>query len=557
VVLTIPLLKGKWCYPMIENTRQGILDLLVDLVKVPGISATPAEVETGRFIHSRLNELPYFRENPENLLLLPIPGDPFGREVVIALVVSATAAKRTVILTGHYDVVGTADFGPLEDLAFSPLEYTEAIKGTSLVKDAEKDLRSGDYLFGRGVMDMKCGLAAEMALLAEASKVPSNMDVNLLFLAVPDEEVGSAGMRAAVPMLSELQDERGLDFLGAVLTEPGNAGAPGEEGEFIFLGAVGKLMPFFYCVGKGSHVGKYFEGFNASLLAANILLLVEGNPALAESSKGETSPPPACLFIRDIRDGYSVTLPDRAAVFFNLLTLEKTPAEVIPEMKKIAGEAFKRSLDQVRKSASEMDEAFEGSEPEVLTFEEFASRTAAAVGGDAKGRIRELVEAMDPSMDDRQRSLAIVTEMLSWAPPSSPVIITGFLPPYYPHRRNGSENEGDRRMRKVADRVIDTAKNRFGVDMTLREYFAGICDLSYMGFQGSSFDVLCMASNTPGWGSVYRLAMKELMGLHIPVLNLGPSGKDPHKPTERLRLSYSLEIFPELLREAVISMGKV
>lgn len=45
------------------------------------------------------------------------------------------------------------------------------------------------------------------------------------------------------------------------------------------------------------------------------------------------------------------------------------------------------------------------------------------------------------------------------------------------------------------------------------------------------------------------------MGLDIPVLNLGPSGKDPHRPTERLCLSYSLDIFPILLREAVVSLG--
>jgi arginine utilization protein RocB len=69
-------------------------------------------------------------------------------------------------------------------------------------------------------------------------------------------------------------------------------------------------------------------------------------------------------------------------------------------------------------------------------------------------------------------------------------------------------------------------------------------------------DMLCVASNTPGWGSVYRVALGELKALDIPVLNLGPSGKDPHKITERLRLSYSLEVFPGLLREAVLSLAR-
>lgn len=540
---------------MIDNTRQGILDLLIELAGVPSISCSPAEAGMGRFIHARLSGLPYFRERPEDILLSPVPDDPFGRGVVMALAQADPPTLDTVIITGHYDVVDTADFGPLEHLAFSPVEYTEKLRERGLDGEAGRDLETGDYLFGRGVMDMKCGLAAGMALLSEAAGSPGSMKVNLLFMAVPDEEVNSAGMRAAVPLLVDLQENRGLRFLGSILTEPSSAGAPDAKDEVISLGSVGKLMPFFYCAGTGSHVGQYFEGFSASLMASHCSLLVEGNPSLADRSRGETVSPPACLFMRDFRDGYSVTLPDRAAVFFNLLTLEKTPSDIVREMKAIGEKAFTRAIEQVRDSALALGVSFEGFEPRVITFEEFVSAAAAAVAGDIKQKIRETVSEMDPSMDERLRSLALVTEMLSWDPPASPVIITGFLPPYYPHRSNGGETEGDKRVRRVAERVAGTAEREHGVKFSTREYFQGICDISYMGFQGSAFDVFCMAANTPGWGSIYRLALKEMMGLDVPVMNLGPRGKDPHKPTERLCLSYSLEIFPQLLREAVVSFG--
>ncbi len=541
---------------MVENSRQGILELMIDLVKIPSVSCSPGEAEAGRFIHSKLMTLPYFREHPENNRLIPVPDDPFGRGVVLAIAEADPPTRDTVILTGHYDVVDTGDFGPLEHLAFSPAEYTEKLREKGLEGDAGRDLNSGDYIFGRGVMDMKCGLAAEMALIAEAVCSPGKLKVNLLFLAVPDEEVGSAGMRAAVPLLAALQRSRELRLLGAVMTEPASAGAPDAEDEVISFGSVGKLMPFFYCVGTGSHVGQYFEGFNASLLAAHCMLLVEGDPSLADSARGETVPPPACLFSRDLREGYSVTLPDRAAVFFNLLTLGKTPADVVREMKIIAEKAFENAVDQIRKSAFERGAFFREFKPLVLTFEEFTSATAAALGTDIKEKIREVVRGMDPSMDDRLRSLGLITEMLSWVPPASPMMITGFLPPYYPHRSNGEVTAGDKRIRRVAERVMEVAKRDHGVRMSTREFFQGICDLSYMGFQGSAFDVFCMAANTPGWGSIYRVALREMMELDVPVMNLGPSGKDPHKPTERLCLSYSLEVFPELLREAVAAFGE-
>ena len=540
---------------MIENSRQGILELLVDLVSVPSISCSQAEVEMGRHIMSRLSELEYFRDHPDSLRLEAVPDDPSGRGVVLALVEANPPTPDTVILAGHYDVVDTDDFGPLEDLAFSPLEYTAALAEKGLEGEAGDDLRSGDYLFGRGVMDMKSGLATAMALLAEAS-AGGLFRTNLLFIAVPDEEVGSAGMRAAVPMLARMQENRGLRYLGAIMTEPPSAGAPDAEDEVISLGSVGKLMPFFYCVGMGSHVGQYFDGFSASLLASHCSLLVEGNPALTDSAREETAPPPSCLFMRDLRNGYSVTLPDRAALFFNMMTLRRTPSDVIKEMKAIAEKAFRNAIEQLEESAAELGRKSPVITPAVVTFGEFASSTMESLGEDIKERIRKTVKAMDPLMDDRLRSLALITEMLAWTGHPAPMIITGFLPPYYPHRENAGESAGDLRARKVAQRVVEIARKNHGVAMSIREFFQGICDLSYLGFQGSAFDVFCMAANTPGWGSIYRIALKEMMGLDVPVLNLGPSGKDPHKPTERLCLSYSLEVFPELLREAVKAFGE-
>lgn len=542
--------------PIMENARQAILELLLDLARIPSVTRSAGEVEAGRFIHSWLSGKDYFRDHPDNIRFIPVPGDSFGRGAVMAVVEAEPAVEETVILTGHFDVVGTEDFGPLEGLAFSPLEYTAALKERGLEGEAGEDLESGDFLFGRGVMDMKCALAAEMILLSEAASNPSSLGVNLLFLAVPDEEVGSAGMRAAVPALAEIRKERGFEYLGAILAEPGGAGAPGAEGEAVFLGSAGKVMPFFYCAGIGSHVGRYFDGLSASLLASHVSVLVEGNPLMADRSGDETAPPPACLYLRDIRDGYSVTIPDRAAVFFNYMTLSRAPAEIMGEMKKVAVEACDAAFEQVRSSGTRLGAAFDIPPPRVVTFEEFAHETDRVLGGVAKPRIRELVEAMDPALDDRRRSLAVVTKMLRWNPPAVPLVIVGFLPPYYPHRFNEGKSGGDRRIRKAAESVVGTARRDHGVDLSMKEYFAGICDLCYLGFQGSAMDMLSVASNTPGWGSVYRIALGELKKLDVPVLNLGPSGKDPHKATERLRLSYSLEIFPRLLREAVLSLAR-
>jgi arginine utilization protein RocB len=55
------------------------------------------------------------------------------------------------------------------------------------------------------------------------------------------------------------------------------------------------------------------------------------------------------------------------------------------------------------------------------------------------------------------------------------------------------------------------------------------------------------ARNMPGWGKLYSLPTDALAELDIPVLNLGPLGRDAHKNTERIHLRYTLEVFPHLL----------
>ncbi|MDK2846319.1 MAG: hypothetical protein PWR18_921, partial [Synergistales bacterium] len=73
----------------------------------------------------------------------------------------------------------------------------------------------------------------------------------------------------------------------------------------------------------------------------------------------------------------------------------------------------------------------------------------------------------------------------------------------------------------------------------------------YCGFEGGAEEIQTVGENLPGWGKLYRFPEKDLLKLDIPVLNLGPFGKDAHKNTERIHLPYSLEVYPRLLKEAV------
>jgi arginine utilization protein RocB len=91
----------------------------------------------------------------------------------------------------------------------------------------------------------------------------------------------------------------------------------------------------------------------------------------------------------------------------------------------------------------------------------------------------------------------------------------------------------------------------------VREHFEAISDLSYMGFQGNKDDLVPLAANTPGWGEVYDLPLDTLLKLDVPVVNIGASGRDAHKYTERLDLKYYLGAYPDLFRSFVKRVSKM
>jgi arginine utilization protein RocB len=131
------------------------------------------------------------------------------------------------------------------------------------------------------------------------------------------------------------------------------------------------------------------------------------------------------------------------------------------------------------------------------------------------------------------------------------MIVVGFLPPYYPHKTNKREIESEKKMLAAVEEIIKEAKDEFGEILAISEHFASISDLSYLGFQGEKDELVPLALNTPGWGIIYDIPLDDLLLLDIPVVNLGPMGKDAHKFVERLELDYSLDVVPKLLKSLI------
>lgn len=92
--------------------------------------------------------------------------DDYERYNVLAYVKGKKGnSNRTVILMDHMDTVGIDDFNQLKDLACRPDKLMEALKTENMYEGAKIHLDSGDWFFGRGVLDMKSGVASHLYLL--------------------------------------------------------------------------------------------------------------------------------------------------------------------------------------------------------------------------------------------------------------------------------------------------------------------------------------------------------------------------------------------------------
>ncbi len=539
---------------MSDHSKQALYRLLLDLASIPSVSpSSENENRIAGFIHSSFLDLPYFREHPEDLRLLPLEGDPLGRHLVFAMVRSSVETPDTVVLMGHMDVVGTEACGSLAPWAFQPEEYTRRIAGADISEDARKDLETGEWLFGRGLADMKSGVAAGMDLLIEAARNRCKYNANVAVLFVPDEENNSSGMLSASSCLARFQKEEGLRYLACIDLEP--TFATGDEARpTIYLGSIGKINPFFFCAGKETHVGEYYEGFCAAPIISRINLMLDGNPEYADTLFGKAYPPFGCMRQMDLRREYSATIMTRAFAFYSYLTATRLPGQILSLMNGIAMEALRSAIDQNAANASafaDMGGSCSSSRkwvPTVLTFGELSGRAKEILGEGYEQYIDETLGSAPKGADERVRAAVLVEAMVGLCGIPGPMVVTGFLPPWYPHRANLGATHGENIMEKAASETALEMESRFEETLEIRPFFEGVSDLSYCGFQGDSSEMDIFAGNMPGWGRTYRLPTEALADLDIPVLNLGAVGKDAHKNTERIHLPYMMNVFPGILR---------
>lgn len=527
-----------------------VRDLSIRLVGWRSETGTDGEAEFADHLAALLREIPYFSEHPDHVVLVDSHGEPPRRNVV-ALV--RGNGRRTLALAGHFDTAAIDNYRDVADLACRPEELAAALVAdlssrarTEQEERALADLVGGDFVPGRAMLDMKSGLAAGIALL-ERHAGRSNREGSLLFLATPDEERNSQGMRSLRTALPALARGWDLDIAAAINLDATSDQGDGSEGRAIYRGTIGKLLPFAFVVGEPSHAAYPFDGISTHLIASAIMQRVEANTALCDRGGGEISAPPICLEGRDLRGGYEVTTPERAFLAFNWLYHSWTPGEMLKrfgvEVAEGLGAAAARFEAEASAYAQMTGRQRQGRsrEPRVLTFADLGAMAHEAAGVAGQRRLGTLARSLLSLDNPLEKTRRLVEATVAEARLGGPAVVIGFAGLHYPH----SHLEASPTDRAFAE-AIEAA--RAGARVSYREYFLGISDMSFLGQRSEGTDAALVAANTPAPDLVDHPPED---GLRFPAVNIGPWGRDYHQRLERLHAPYAFGDLPRLLDRIV------
>lgn len=541
-----------------------IEELALDLTSQFSVLDTPDEIVMAEKVYGILAAMPYFQKHPELLRYVPLQGDSLGRKSVMAIVKGEKKpSAKTVVMIGHMDTVGISDYGSLAQYANQPHVLAEKFKEIELPPEAKRDLYSGEYLFGRGIFDMKSGDAILIALLEKVTADIEHFEGNLIYGAVCDEEGNSGGMLNLTPTLVQLQKEEGFDYLALLDTDYMTSEYEGDENKYVYIGTVGKLMPSFLVVGKETHVGESFKGLDPNQIVARITDRVNLNPEFCDVAEGEVTLPPITLKQRDLKPEYSCQIAKTAVLFFNYATHCSTPDQVLEKMTKVAQECFAEVIDTLNQRYETFCRMANRPfaklpwEPRVMTYDTLYAAVEKEQGKEAlaelvRAKMEELQKRAD--VDSRDKGMLLIEYLHSLWSDRNPVVVVYFTPPYYPHIYvEGKEPKEKALLSAVAD-AVNTTKSDY--KLVYKKFFPYISDLSYGAAPREETAVQAFCDNTPGFGTLYDIPIADMQTLNLPVLDIGSFGKDAHKFTERIEKKYTFEVAPELVYKTVMNLLK-
>ncbi|NEU31868.1 M20/M25/M40 family metallo-hydrolase [bacterium LRH843] len=537
---------GQW------GTMSEMLRLLKRIVRIDSIVGTDGEKRMGEELVRILKEHSYFRSSKERIVTIPIPNDPLKRFGVAAIYQGEKINRKAFVLLSHFDVVGVEDVGRNKSFIFDIDRYASALLREEIPMKVREQLESGDWIAGRGVMDMKAGLVVQLAVLGHI--IEKEIPVNIILLAVPDEERNSEGMLQAVEWLANWKEAERVDEIIGICSEPSFSSYPGDESNYIYKGSIGKMLPLICAIGLETHVGEPLAGVNASWMMAELVSEIELSPVFQENVDGERTPLPTCLKLSDTKSNYDVQTATFAYTYVNVLLIKQTVENVLNKVKQAASISAERTHQRLlRRFKEEGINKRTPVKPAVYLYSELLEEAKVLYGKEVE-RVLHEVEVKCTGQDSRDLSVSLAYTLTSFFKARAPFYLILVAPPFYPSVQLCQSNKLEQRMMEEIKELIKWAQEEFGETITEKAYFGGLSDVSYSRLANAEMTRTMLTGEMPALGKGYQLPLDAIKRLDMSTVNIGPYGEDAHKWTERLFVPYFTNVTPNLINKFIEKM---
>lgn len=538
----------------LEEFSQRCIDLTKQLVAIPSMNSTEGEYEISLFIDKWIQKLPYFQNHPE-LVFGQSLEDRYHRRNVIAVV--RGKGDATVIVHGHLDTVDVENMGELKPYAFDCDALLQKMKEISYDEETDADLKSGSYMVGRGVCDMKSGIALGMQLLAFYAEHVDELSGNFIFMANPGEELTHSGIIKSLESLADIRDRWHIQYKAAISLDCSNPHYIGDKNHYFYYGTVGKLLPCFYILGKETHIGQCFAGIDASMVAARIINAIHMNMKYADEYGGELSLPPSLLRYEDNKTHYSVNTSAWAYIYFNFLVYRQTAAELLHQLKTDTELIISQMIKELEESY-EMHCKVNNREYQplrysmkILLYEELYQ--------EAKEKCEDIDKNIDSwikpllveEKDSREIGKFLVQNLLKICGYSENVIVLFLAHPFMPHSTLRAEECKENELREKLDGIVDAFNRENEWNVKSVYFYPSLSDSSYLKMDDDREAAKFTMKNLVGGEKIQEIPFDLIKALNIPAMNMGCYGKDPHRNTERLETVFSFQKLPMLITQVI------
>jgi arginine utilization protein RocB len=319
-------------------------------------------------------------------------------------------------------------------------------------------------------------------------------------------------------------------------------------------------MPVVYVRGKLAHVGQIYSGLNPINLLSEIIRKTELNPNFIEKRGNTTNPAPTWLYHKDRKTVYDVSLPKASCGYMSILPLERTPMSLMDELKSISVKAFETIVEELNESYKRYT-SIAGIkydrinwEVKVKFYSELYQDALRDSGKEFEEAYAKVMAEVKEKFNDNKLSTIdaaniIIEKTLEFVNDMSPCVILALTPPYYPSTNNMMLGKKSAEVNEIIESLKKYSKDNYNEEIFVQNYFTGISDLSYAMFVSDQKDIDYIENNMLMWKDIYYIPLEEIKDISMPVINIGPWGKDLHKYTERVYkddLFYKTPIFIDL-----------